>query len=1211
MILEDSFLLIRTNPLLTTNVKIVVDANKKVFLDSITSNSLLNDSKYKGVIVKDKVVYEKALQNFWANTPNDVIYESRYDNDSTIMYTEYKQQYDDIYFTGSSKVINNKIYEEEFEYFAPLYFVKDKFPETFMIFRVDGSGVTDTFLKENFNSEVLSKMKVVKNIDLLDDTSLGRFNKDSFVLNDDIPTTGLDISINDTEFTRWRGIGVFEGSYLYKTKFINNVFNKECTYKEVDALLTNGFRDNNVVYPNILNYTFLFNDTPATPDYLRKWSINRYYGFYGDKKVYKKFSFYKPFRFITNYPDTNVNVTLNIDKDNCFVNTLTGELINPFYKYKSSNTYYVEYLGEFFLVKNIDNKFKIICDTNLEGMIESLNKNMFDVDSNNLLSLDLDYFNAVNLGKSYNNFFETDMYNIIPEEDFSQADVWVIEINNVFHRLVREDDKYKILSDYAFSNNQNILKYWVNATDPSYTTTIDLEKIDVTNKPLNCAIYKFKFKEVKDFDNDIIDSKSTDYEYMFDTDITYTQEPKIYKEELNSNTYPSGVDSYVYNNDVINIPCGSEYTASGELFEIIKDKTTTFDNINELWRKNQQVIKWGYMNSISHNDYSYRFNMASNHGAFNLITDITKNIPIRAYKNLDYFYNINYDFEASSNITNQSLSITRFDKDSDTILTNFDFDINEYFNGNTDYFTNFFDYIEHLDTNIKRKVKKYSLMCNGDESETNQTLFRGIKFSIYNVDSIVNNELSLKKTNLFDNYKFSVLLANKTHDIDNSFSPISNNSSFKNISIWELGGKYNTGDFVLYSWVNDLGEKIQHLYQVTTNIESADETPFPPTENNGVSGFYSDVTQIVALSDGNANSFYYNTQLTYNVSGVNYTYYKGEFYKLILNYVGSAVSGSFPPTNTTYWSKVSIFQKNIQYTTSDYFIYLGDLCKLNSNNEIVVVQAVTMKTNTVPTKTIFMFNNNMFVSMVDSVLDNGICFYINKKFKNVLLHIYFNDNIVDIKNINRDDMYNLLYNNLTANNVIGNINNLTFNGFVNDIKYYIIDETGTTTITDKNNLIHVIKCDVPNQISVRNNSLRINTVSVDKNLISINNNLKYNEIADITQLNWYDGSPLGVTFYNNLDNDFYTYYRYNGHYSPIFLNVELFSSSENYLFEPSLTFFGMSSELVISKVGSKNFFDNVKYTAIYPQVDNVGYSVINQYVFNGSWSNNFYKKYSK
>ena len=53
----------------------------------------------------------------------------------------------------------------------------------------------------------------------------------------------------------------------------------------METLIMNGFKNNGIIYPNIINFSFMFNDTPATKSNLRKWSINRYLGFYMDDVV--------------------------------------------------------------------------------------------------------------------------------------------------------------------------------------------------------------------------------------------------------------------------------------------------------------------------------------------------------------------------------------------------------------------------------------------------------------------------------------------------------------------------------------------------------------------------------------------------------------------------------------------------------------------------------------------------------------------------------------------------------------------------------------------------------------------------------------------------------------------------------------------------------------------------------------------------------------
>ena len=48
----------------------------------------------------------------------------------------------------------------DYEYFAPLYIDINKLPKEFIVFRIDGSGIINSN-KENFNSEILQKMKCI------------------------------------------------------------------------------------------------------------------------------------------------------------------------------------------------------------------------------------------------------------------------------------------------------------------------------------------------------------------------------------------------------------------------------------------------------------------------------------------------------------------------------------------------------------------------------------------------------------------------------------------------------------------------------------------------------------------------------------------------------------------------------------------------------------------------------------------------------------------------------------------------------------------------------------------------------------------------------------------------------------------------------------------------------------------------------------------
>ena len=56
--------------------------------------------------------------------------------------------------------------------------------------------------------------------------------------------------------------------------------------------------------------------------------------------------------------------------------------------------------------------------------------------------------------------------------DFEVADLWVIEIDGMYHNLVKENGLIKIYSDYSFKFYENEYEYWINKEDPSYTKRV-------------------------------------------------------------------------------------------------------------------------------------------------------------------------------------------------------------------------------------------------------------------------------------------------------------------------------------------------------------------------------------------------------------------------------------------------------------------------------------------------------------------------------------------------------------------------------------------------------------------------------------------------------------------------------------------------------------------------------------------------------------------
>ena len=836
--MSKSFAILRTNVGLTTNIKIMVDSNYNLSLSSIESKDELANSKFKKVSFIKKNYYDELVSYFYDGLPIDTAFYIKYDNDIDTMSKDYSVQYDELYQYGARNITNNKDYVEEFEYFAPLYISPNNLPKKFIIFRVDGPGI-ETVNKENFKSNILSKFKTVKLFDLTKNTSLGEWLDINFNNNLFFPLTPFEMSFENLEFTKWNGIDFESGGYISKSQFLESVYEEEKEIFEFEKFVFDGYKNNKVVFPNILNMSFLFDDMPANADTIRKWSINRYFGFYLDDMVKVK--------TISPYITPFIKSDAVVQSGNLLYSPSGDPFVEGFMDHK---VYYVEYNDEYYKVEKyiesqsdilqpvqignvvtqeydiqLVNKYKIISDIDLSGKQSLLNKNT------GLIGDDITYPNRL---LNYDNT----NYSI---SDWDSADIWLIEIDGMYHNLVREigeemvngvmvnTTRIRINSDYSFSIGENDYTYFINKSNLNYTANVSFV-VDKDNPPKKFTIYKLKFTDIKDFDDRIIDTEYSKYEYENKFTLTDTDETKMYLTNLSSTTIPKSYDDFIYNEEVVNIPVSSEYTANYETFKLDRG------NLSEIWRKNAVYTRWVFQNSLSANDVPYLLNNSLLFEDYNRSTNPFDPNPKRIERNLDYFYTIN---SSTSSYIHHTLHVEK--QTNLGIDSTFRFELDKYLNLGTystatssatysfDYFSYFFERVANFDNyKINKNVKKYSLFNTGNKSIPNITLFKGLKFLIYDVEDIKKDEtgridiLNLKTSNNFDDYKFSILLSDNDWSVINSTSgnnigTLTQSQNLMNWTIfddWKMDKTYNLNDIVIK---DDILYKSSIINNITTS----------------------------------------------------------------------------------------------------------------------------------------------------------------------------------------------------------------------------------------------------------------------------------------------------------------------------------------------------------------------------------------------------------
>lgn len=1214
-----SFSLLRTNIKLTSNIQIASDKNGLLKLEAFESAINLNDSKYNLKFSEDSL-YENLIPKFYDKTPVNDAFSLNYEEDNSSIFKEFFNLYDDNYIKGCKHRIDRDD-ENMFEYFAPIYIDND-LPKNFLIFRIDGPGNLD-LTKDNFEEEIIDKMKVVESFSLTD-SKLGRWLKNSFIENEEFTeiTSGVDIDVRKDEFTKWIGIDYISGGYIEKSLFTNDIFDKDQDFHETDQLLTSGFEKNELIYPKILNLKFLFNDIPADKEELKLWSLSRYSGFYGDKILEKSLTFYKPLKL-----KENIIIDNNIFKD------LSGNNICPFKKWRK-NKNYIHWNNDFYWVENVNDQWKIISDIDLTGEENNLNKNILTITNDNILSFDTN--------------FNTDQFDI---SNFNECDIWLIEIDDKTYRLKKDsNDNIYIHSDWSFELNNNILKRFVFETNPDWTISTNLNLVNKDNPPLSVKIYKFHFTEIKDFDNQIVDTKFAEYEYRNDFEINETEEPKLYTTDLNSKTIPKEFERYIYKDNIENIPVSSEYIATKELFKIInvKGDDENDEDLSNIWRKSPVAVKWAYKNSISSYDYPYKFNNSFFGEQFNRTTCPFIDNPERSERNLDYFYTLNseeiYDF--------QSLNIMRYDNN-ENIDTNFEFELDRYFNiyNEEDYFKYLFKSKDQLKNENYIKSSKINL---GDDVLTGSTLFRGIKFRIYEVDKIVFNvdeiaeNYSILPTNEFNNYDFSIILTENNYDLETMTSS-QNNLESEIIPEWKVNIEYDEDQIVVY---NDI------LY--ISNTQSYTENP---TDNPGLLSDFD-------VLDTNNDFKFWSPGLTY--SNDDWIYNNNEYYiyddsndnivdfwepgfaynigdKVIYKdkmYMSNINNNTFNPKSKKWekvdfedplWHKIEYWRNSIVYSNSTKVVFDGNLYTAINSPTTLDVPGISNKwelvytfkglENVIYNENDLIFMNNTLYRIISNndndYLDSGINVYINKKWKNILINIYINDNTIpDIKNANRDDLYKEWNNKLTAKNFIAYLNDvLEKYDFINNLTYYVIDEDNNWEKQDINNLKYLIVAEEPEEYEIILDSKKRESVHISNNIFKSNKILVDNEIKNDDQLNWYTDKTTyvrikdsiikenrNITFNKNVSKA--KFWRFNGPYEPLFKDINVFRWDNNCKFDLNLKDFGIQKERVFSKVNRRENIlklrNNNEFKSIYPILDEFGYNFKDHNIFKSPWDSNYF-----
>ena len=280
-----SFALVRTNPKLTTNTKLMYNG-KKMYMESYASGELLNRSMYKNVSVKQNSTYNKDIASFLTGSGSQAY--SAYQNFSdTTISDSFDNQFETLYWCGA-EYIDSSFYDEEIGFVAPLY-LREKMPNYFVIFRLDTPSNYNLVIGEDgnpkdptfdFKTDILDKAVLIKTFDLREGSVLGNYihnyvEQDAFEFD-----KSMYVNFSNGEVTYY-GIDKISGVLEKRVEnFENELLRNDNPVLYNDKWFTEGFERNGLIFPYIMNIEYLFDDDNFKHNSKESYDFARYIGVY-------------------------------------------------------------------------------------------------------------------------------------------------------------------------------------------------------------------------------------------------------------------------------------------------------------------------------------------------------------------------------------------------------------------------------------------------------------------------------------------------------------------------------------------------------------------------------------------------------------------------------------------------------------------------------------------------------------------------------------------------------------------------------------------------------------------------------------------------------------------------------------------------------------------------------------------------------------------
>lgn len=267
---DASFQLLRVNPKLTGNIKVVVDTDSNMYLDTFKVSNGLSQRRYRKIKINPNEYYGSSVMSQFKGLPSDDIY--KIEDSCYTLFSTVNNVGDSYYDTYNSGVRTNtdKLYKENYSLLAPLC-IRKNMPDFFLVFKCKELPEFTTD-KERL-SYMIQNGKLIKSYDLREKSDIGKYIRTIYKKSKEYPGY-MYVSYNYDEYNVYNGISLDHGvvgPHYESTSLERNIKNQVA----MNDWYTLGFERNRLLAKDIVNFEYMFDDPEE-----KTFSLANYFGFY-------------------------------------------------------------------------------------------------------------------------------------------------------------------------------------------------------------------------------------------------------------------------------------------------------------------------------------------------------------------------------------------------------------------------------------------------------------------------------------------------------------------------------------------------------------------------------------------------------------------------------------------------------------------------------------------------------------------------------------------------------------------------------------------------------------------------------------------------------------------------------------------------------------------------------------------------------------------